>query len=49
MFKVELYEGSFGWENEEPTMVLSLKEYEERYNKGDYEVQGVYKIRFIIV
>lgn len=49
MIKVEFYEGSFDWENKEPKMVLSLKEYEERYNKGDYEVQDVYKIRFIIV
>jgi hypothetical protein len=49
MIKVEIYEGSFDWENEEPKLVLTLKDYQERYNNGDYEVQDVYKIRFVIV
>ena len=48
MIEVELFEGSFGWENEEPTMLLSLREYEERINNGDDTVRDIYKIRFVI-
>lgn len=49
MIKVEIYEYNFDWENEEPSLVLSLKEFEERFNKRDGEVLNVYKIRFIVV
>lgn len=49
MIKVEIYKWSYDWENEEPNLVLTLKDYQERYNNGDDEVQGAYKIRFIVV
>lgn len=49
MIKVELYEGSFEWENEEPNMILSLKEFERCYNSGKYAIRDYYKIRFIVV
>lgn len=49
MIKVEVYNRWYDWEDEEPTLVLTLKDYQERYNNGDDEVQDAYKIRFIVV
>lgn len=48
MIEVEIYEYHHQWENEEPTMLLTLREYEERVNNGDDTVKDIYKIRFVI-
>lgn len=48
MIKVEIYKFRYDWENEEPTLVLTLKDFQERYNNGDDEVKDAYKIRFVI-
>lgn len=32
MIKVEIYKYSYSWENDEPDEVLSLKEFENKFN-----------------
>lgn len=49
MIKVALYEFSYEWENDEPTMVLSLKEFEKKFNEDRFKISDFHRIEFIIV
>lgn len=50
MIKVAIYENSRNFEDDEPSEILSLKEFEERYN--DIYDKGIcfepFKIKFIV-
>lgn len=49
MIKVEVYNYRYSFENEEPEMVLTLKEFEEKFNNKDedYDFNPQY-IKFVI-
>lgn len=54
MIKVEIYEHSYSWENDEPDEVLSLKEFENKFNNrfndddDDLDYFSPSRIKFVV-
>lgn len=50
MIKVEIYNNSYSWEEDEPDEVLTLKEFEDKFNSrlDDYSDFDPSYIRFIV-
>ena len=57
MIKVEIYEYSYSWKNDEPDEVLSLKEFENKFNNrfnddGDLDYDPTHfnpsRIKFVV-
>lgn len=48
MIKVEVYFSKGDFDEGIPTAIISLKEFENMFNGGDYPVSNAYSIRFIV-
>lgn len=49
MIKVEIYYNKCDFIDKTPTAILSLKEFEDKFNAGEYPLSNAYHISFIVV
>ena len=48
MIKVAVYMNSYQLENDNPKYILTLKEFEDKYNSDDELRYDIYAVRFVV-